>query len=85
MPTIEFNQNKLECQVGESLIETCVELGLSFSCREGNCGVCLVRVISGEKFLAPMSENELDFGLEEGERLMCQCQFKEDGHLLIKE
>ncbi|QND87024.1 (2Fe-2S)-binding protein [Chromobacterium vaccinii] len=59
------------------------EQHLSFGCRSGVCGVCLVKVHHGASLLGPVAENERDFvqrmGFESGPyRLACQCRLNGD-------
>ncbi|BBM88992.1 ferredoxin [Spirochaetota bacterium] len=57
-----------------SLVEAAEELGVPFSCTEGNCGTCLTRIVTGMENMSPYSEKEKIFGLEQDERLMCQSR-----------
>lgn len=56
------------------LVAAAEELGVPFSCTEGNCGTCLVRVLRGMEHLKPLNEQEDIFGLHANERLLCQAR-----------
>ncbi len=64
---------KFEIKDGDSLIGVAEQLNIPLACREGVCGSCRVRVISGKENLSKKTENEEMLGLEEDERLMCQA------------
>ncbi len=60
--------------------------GLSFGCRQGVCGMCVVEVIAGEENLSPAADKEKTFlnslGYEQSNaRLACQCQIYGDVEL----
>ncbi len=58
----------------KSLIDAAEQLGVPFSCTEGKCGTCLSKVISGMENLTPINEAEEMYGVDEGERLLCQAR-----------
>lgn len=55
-------------------LECCQKVDVPLSCEDGKCGTCLSEVLSGMENLTPITEKEKLFGLEENERLMCQCR-----------
>ena len=78
MPTITFlsSTQSLELPKGASLQEC--DSVLSFGCRSGACGACVIEVADGMNNLSIMSRDEKDFleflGLNNGvHRLACQC------------
>lgn len=78
MPTISFlNEDQvLELPKGASLQEC--DSVLSFGCRGGVCGACVIEVADGMKNLSIMERDEKDFltflGLNDDlHRLACQC------------
>ena len=78
MPTITFlnNPHSFELPKGASLQE-CDSI-LSFGCRAGACGACVIEITEGMDNLSAMSDGEKDFlaflGLNDGaHRLACQC------------
>lgn len=73
MGQIKFNNQVVDIDSSGNFIEACEELDISFRCRHGRCGSCKVEVSEGIELLGPLSENELSRGLNEKERLMCQC------------
>lgn len=78
MPTITFlsDGQVLELPKGASLQE-CDSI-LSFGCRSGACGACVIEVVDGMKNLSTIGQDEKDFltflGLsDDAHRLACQC------------
>ncbi len=52
------------------------ELGILFGCEQGRCGTCRSTVIEGMENLHEKNDREINMGLEENERLICQCRIK---------
>lgn len=52
------------------------EVPFDFDCRKADCGICIFKVISGDKNLSKPSSRELDFlkamHADDDERLACQ-------------
>ncbi|EKD91976.1 MAG: ferredoxin [uncultured bacterium] len=78
MPTVTFlsNSQSFELPRGASLQE-CDSI-LSFGCRAGACGACVIEIVDGQNNLSVMESDEKDFleflGLNNGShRLACQC------------
>lgn len=76
MATIRFEGEEREIPDGARCYETCEELGMPFGCTEGECGTCTCTVVEGMENLEPLNDKELDMGLDEGQRLACQCIIK---------
>lgn len=74
MPRLIFEKKAAEVAAGESCVKAGEELGIPFSCEEGNCGACLVKVERGMENLIPYTEPEKQFGLDSDERLLCQAR-----------
>jgi ferredoxin len=73
MVLIKLGKNKIEIK-GNSNIESAFEqLDIPFSCHTGICGICKIKIKKGEKNINPKTDSELDYPLEENERLACQC------------
>ena len=83
MAILKTNDNQVEVTDGDALMNAAEELGVSFGCRQGMCGTCKVKVEEGAENCADKTENEDAMGLEDGERLMCQCAIK-SGEVKIK-
>lgn len=65
-----------------------VGAGIIYGCREGDCGTCLMRVVSGMEYLSPPTALE-DKVLKENMagkdmRLACQAQMLGEGEVKIK-
>ena len=54
------------------------DTSILFGCRDGACGACMVKILSGAEHLSPMKDDERDFletmGAAANERLACQCK-----------
>lgn len=58
------------------------DTGLEFGCRNADCGICILRVVSGLANLYPCNAKEKDFlqamRAEPDERLACQARIRGD-------
>lgn len=77
MAKIVYEGDERTLPDGSDLIAACEEMNYPFGCQDGKCGTCVCTVVSGNDNLESLSEKEQDFGLEEGERLVCQLVIKE--------
>ena len=73
MAILRTQAEEIELEDGAAVLDAAEALGVCFGCQAGNCGSCLTRVAAGMENLGDYSENERVFGLDDGERLMCQC------------
>ena len=82
MPKLSFQTDRLTVDVpdGAEVMSLVDELGasVSFGCRSGMCGTCVVTVVEGQASLSRPSSDELKT-LEEtcakpGQRLACQLK-----------
>ena len=86
MPKVNILTDKkiIDVPSDYALIDMCEDQDTSilFGCRDGACGACMIRVISGAENISPMQESERDFletmVAEPNERLACQCKIKGD-------
>ena len=93
MPKVEITTDDMSIEVkdGYALIDMCEDHDTSilFGCRDGACGACMVKVISGADKLSPMQDDEKDFletmAAEPDERLACQCKVYGDVKLEVSE
>jgi ferredoxin len=93
MPKVTITTDKKTIDVvdGYALIDMCEDHDTSilFGCRDGACGACMVKVISGTEHLSPMQDNEKDFletmAARPDERLACQCKVYGDVTLEVSE
>jgi ferredoxin len=77
MGSIEMGGKKVDVKDGDSIISAAEQLGIPFSCKDGVCGSCLMKVLEGEDNLSDPSSQEEAFGLSgKKERLACQCKLK---------
>ncbi|MDN3509505.1 MAG: 2Fe-2S iron-sulfur cluster-binding protein [Candidatus Neptunochlamydia sp.] len=78
MAKLVLNDDEVELEDGSELKDPCEEAGVSFACREGICGTCVIEVKEGKENLSEMTQEELDFlGETKDERLACQCKIKQ--------
>jgi len=76
MAFLKTNKKKIEVKDGTKVIKAAEKLGVPFSCREGICGTCKVKVIEGIENLEKKTDNEDMMDLKKNERLMCQAKIK---------
>jgi ferredoxin len=54
------------------------ETGIEFDCRAADCGICIIKIISGAENLSPKTVAEADFlkamKADDDERLACQVR-----------
>ncbi|MDO8480815.1 MAG: 2Fe-2S iron-sulfur cluster-binding protein [Nanoarchaeota archaeon] len=68
--------NTVKVEDGAEVKDACKELGVVFGCEDGLCGTCLVEVPEGLDNLSERTQAEKDMGVEDNNRLMCQCKIK---------
>ncbi|PJE81891.1 ferredoxin [Candidatus Pacearchaeota archaeon CG10_big_fil_rev_8_21_14_0_10_32_42] len=73
MPKIKFNDKEAEVPEDANPYETFEKLGIDFSCHNGICGTCKMKVKEGMENINSKTEMEEEFPLSENERLACQC------------
>jgi ferredoxin len=76
MAKIKKGDKEVSVNDGDMITKACEELGVLFSCYEGECGVCKVKVTQGAENLSEMTDAEKNHHMEAGERLACQCKVK---------
>jgi ferredoxin len=73
MALLKNAKGQIEVANGEGVQEAAKELGVTFGCRKGVCGACVVEVLEGMENLSTKSGNEESFDLRATDRMMCQC------------
>ena len=76
MARMIFRDKDVELKDGEEIKEACEKLGVPFSCKEGNCGTCMIDVTEGQENLSELTEKEEDLARDRNHRLACQCRIK---------
>jgi len=76
MAELTDGTNTAKVEDGAEVKEGCKELGVVFGCEDGLCGTCLVEVMEGMDNLSERTQAEKDMGVEDNNRLMCQCKIK---------
>jgi ferredoxin len=74
MAVLKTAEQEVEVADGSDALVAAEQLGLPFACREGACRVCQVEVLEGMDNLTPLTENEMEVGIEDNYRLLCQCK-----------
>ncbi len=78
------DERTVDATMGEPLKEVCDReiLGVPFSCRNGVCGTCTIKITKGKENLNPKQANEREtlamLGAAEEHRLACQCMVQGD-------
>jgi ferredoxin len=89
--TITTDNKTIDVVDGYPLIDMCEDHDTSilFGCRDGACGACMVKIVSGSEKISPMKDDEKDFletmAAEPNERLACQCKVYGDVVLEVSE
>ncbi len=74
MALLKTRNAQAEVGDGDLVHEAAKELGVTFGCNKGVCGACVAIVLEGIDNLSPKSENEENYDLRSGDRMMCQCK-----------
>jgi len=65
-----------EIQDETQIAELCENAGIPFSCNSGVCGTCQIEILEGSENLGELNQEELDLGMDQNNRLSCQCKIK---------
>ncbi|MEM4605883.1 MAG: 2Fe-2S iron-sulfur cluster-binding protein [Candidatus Pacearchaeota archaeon] len=77
MAEVIYKNKKIKVKDNSSIEEACKTLGVPFSCSQGYCGICKIKILEGKENLNKITENEKNFFDEkEDYRLACQCVIK---------
>lgn len=83
MAILKTNNKAVELPDGSPIKDAAEELGVPFACSSGMCAICRVEIEEGANNLEPLNENEEALGMDEQNRLACQCKIK-SGTVKIK-
>ena len=61
---------------GTKIDAVCEKSGIPFSCNSGVCGTCQIEVMEGAENLSELNQEEKDLGMDQNNRLSCQCIIK---------
>ncbi len=61
---------------GGKIDAVCEKSGIPFSCNSGVCATCQIEILEGAQNLSELNKEELDLGMDENNRLSCQCVIK---------
>ncbi len=73
MAKIIIDNTEYDVPDGTSILEMCEEAGIPLSCNSGVCGSCQIRVLEGAENLNELNQEEQDLGMDQQNRLGCQC------------
>lgn len=73
MAILKNANGQVEVTDGGPLREAASELGVTFGCKKGVCGACVVEVLEGMDNLAARTAAEENFDMRGSDRMMCQC------------
>lgn len=78
---LEGQEYELEVNEGELMLDAALEreVELDYSCREGMCDSCMVRILAGAENVSPPTQEEIDMigdDVAKGLRLSCQTRIK---------
>ena len=76
MAKLIMDGQEKEVKDNSPIKETAKELGVIFGCEDGLCGTCMIEVEEGAQNLGELSEAEKNMGVDEKNRLACQCRIK---------
>ena len=76
MAKLKYKKKEIDISDNEQIRESCKSFGVDFGCNSGSCGTCMIKVIKGQKNFSELTEMEKRFGLDENNRLACQCRIK---------
>lgn len=83
MPKIKYKDKEVEVPKNENLREHLEKLGVPFNCENGVCGTCYIEVLDGEENLSEVNQREKNLGMDEKNRLGCQCKVEKDGDVVV--
>lgn len=74
---LDGTEHELELGEGENMLDAAVDrdVEIDYSCREGMCDSCMVRILAGVENISPPTPEEVDMlgdDVEKGFRLSCQ-------------
>ena len=80
--TVRSNQGTqtIKTRMGLGFQAICArhQVSIEFDCRASDCGICAIKVLSGQENLSPKTPREADFlramAADDDERLACQVR-----------
>ena len=74
MAKLYIDDEEIEVEDGTQIAEACENAGIPFSCNTGVCGTCQIEILEGAKNLSELNDEEDELGMDENNRLSCQCK-----------
>jgi ferredoxin len=72
MAKLIINDVEYDIIDGSKIRAACERAGVVFNCNTGVCGECEIEVLTGMENLNPITEEELQAGMQSGRRLACK-------------
>lgn len=76
MAKLIIDDQEYDVADGTKIDELCENAGIPFSCNSGVCGTCQIEIIEGAENLNELNDEEDELGMDENNRLSCQCVIK---------
>ncbi len=78
---------KVRRGVGFQAVSAKYKAGIEYDCRASDCGICAIKIVTGQECLSPKTAAEADFlkamGADDDERLACQTRILGDVKILV--
>jgi len=74
MAKLIIDDEEHDIEDGKEIDEVCENAGIPFSCNTGVCGTCQIEIIEGRENLNEINEEEDELGMDQNNRLSCQCK-----------
>lgn len=81
---IRSEEKSIDFEPGKTLLDICAreKTSITFACKNGICGTCLIQVLEGANNISPKTQVEQEFldsiNAKPFERLACQCRLAND-------
>lgn len=76
MAKLFIDQDEYEIPDGGKIDAICEKAGIPFSCNSGVCGTCQIEILEGAENLSEINQEENLMGMDQNNRLSCQCSIK---------
>ena len=77
MAKLVINDDEYEIEDGVNITDTIEEAGIPIGCSNGVCGTCEIEVLEGMENFSELNQEEEELGMEDQQRLGCQCVIKQ--------
>jgi ferredoxin len=78
---------KIRRGLGFQAVSAKYKTGIEYDCRASDCGICAIKILSGQECLSPKTAAEADFlkamAADDDERLACQTRILGDVKIMV--